>query len=232
MWSHKRLCYGGFYFVRVVELNNEVVFAKRYVFGLTFGTGRGVKQVTPKVYRLAFLCLPWSPAMYRNRHINSLSAAEEAGLRQGRRTKHGRRGAHPHPDRAGTRQGIIHVRGFTIVSTTYVSKQHKHNSYCVFEACGCLSASSEHLKRRLLKWLLDHPVHHVARCVVAQGMEVRSRTSEPGRLPGDSWKSLSLSLYIYIYIHTHTNKQFNKWINTHIHIHICIYVYIYIYIYV
>ena len=33
----------------------------------------------------------------------------------------------------------------------------KNNRYCVFETCSYLFASSETLKCRFLKWLLDHP---------------------------------------------------------------------------
>ena len=51
--------------------------------------------------------------------------------------------------------------GFTITSTTYVSNKYGITSYCAFETCNCLFASSEILKCRLLKQLLDHPMRYM-----------------------------------------------------------------------
>ena len=42
-------------------LYSEVVFAKRFDLGCNFSDrGGGQKSVHPKLYSLAFLCLPWS----------------------------------------------------------------------------------------------------------------------------------------------------------------------------
>ena len=49
--------------------------------------------------------------------------------------------------------------GFTIIST-YVSEIHNKRSYCVFETCSYLFVSSEIMKRRWLKWLLDHTMNY------------------------------------------------------------------------
>ena len=50
--------YWGFYFVRVIICCSELCFATRYSFGCNL---RPLTKVThKKLYRLAFLCLPWS----------------------------------------------------------------------------------------------------------------------------------------------------------------------------
>ena len=58
--------YGGFYFVHVLELYSEVLFARRYDLGCNFwdGEGRTKQQLHPTLYRLGFLCLPWSQTNY------------------------------------------------------------------------------------------------------------------------------------------------------------------------
>ena len=55
---------------------------------------------------------------------------------------------------------------YTISSTTHVSNNNNNNnnnknSYCALETCSSLFVSSEILKCRLLKWLLDHPMNKV-----------------------------------------------------------------------
>ena len=58
---HIYSCYGGSSFVCVMKYHSDVVFAKRYDFGcnLCFAPTPN-KQLHTKLYRLAFLCLPWS----------------------------------------------------------------------------------------------------------------------------------------------------------------------------
>ena len=48
-------------FVNIKKLNGEVCFAKRYDFGCNFlDREGGNKHIHPELYRLAFLCWPWS----------------------------------------------------------------------------------------------------------------------------------------------------------------------------
>ena len=69
-------------------------------------------------------------------------------------------------------------------------QQQQYTHICVFEPCSYLFASSEIMKCRLLKWLLDHPVNF----------------RRPPK-PRQALSSLSLSMHIYIYIYIYDGCQ-------------------------
>ena len=67
---HIILLSGGFYFVFVMELYSEFIFAKRYNSGCKYWDREGKKhKFYPRLYSLAFLCLPWSHKQSRSRHV-------------------------------------------------------------------------------------------------------------------------------------------------------------------
>ena len=99
----------------------------------------------------------------------------------------------------------IHVyhscTGFIIISTTYVSPNHRTTSSRMFETCSYLFAAVEMMKCRSLKLLLDHPMNHVlsARASRRRRLRILRFEVQYATPPEEMWRHLHTLMYGFYY---------------------------------